>query len=177
MVRFLSLAMICGAAVWAAESYTPLDVKTGQWETTMTVQNSGMPPVPQEVLDRLTPEQRAKMEEMMKARASQGPRTNTSKSCLRKEDLEKPLLFGKDQSACKPTIVNSSRSKEEVKIDCNQASGSSSIKGMGTFNIEAVNSETVKINSQMTTGDGTHTMVIKMSGTSKWVGPVCTESK
>ena len=170
---FLSFALVSGTALWAADSYTPLDVKTGQWETTMTMQSSGTPPIPPEVLDRLTPDQRAKMEASLKARGSQAPRTSTSKSCLKKEDLEKPLLFNKDQQTCKTTIISSSRSKVEVKIDCAQPP----IQGNGSITVEALSAESVKITTHMATGDGTRRMNMNMSGTSKWLGPVCTEAK
>ena len=42
-----------------AADFSPLDVKTGQWESTVTGQVTGMPPIPEEALNRMTPEQRA----------------------------------------------------------------------------------------------------------------------
>ena len=119
-----------------------------------------------------TPEQRAKMEAALKGRGAQVPRTNTHKSCLKKEDLENPLMFNRDQKTCKATIIRSSRTRDEVKIDCDQPP----MKGTGSVTVEALSSESVKVTSQMTMGDGSHTTTMNMSGTSKWLGPVCTES-
>ena len=173
-IRFLlSFALVAGCAVWGFESYTPLDVKTGQWETTTTIQTDGVPPIPPEALERLTPDQRAKLEAAMKGRGMQGPRTSTHQNCVKKEDLENPLMFNNDQKACKTTIVSSSRAKAEMKIGCAQPP----MKGNGNITVEALSSESVRITSQITASDGTHTMNMNMSGTSKWVGPVCTESK
>ena len=92
----LGLVVFAGSALWAADTITPLDVKLGQWESTMTSETTGLPPIPQELLDRLPPEQRAKMEERLKANASKGPKTTVNKSCLKKEDLDKALSFGSD---------------------------------------------------------------------------------
>ena len=74
--------LFCGAAL-AADSVQPLDVKLGLWESTTTTEHSGAPPIPDEVLARLTPEQRAKIEERAKASAQQGPKTTTRKNCVK----------------------------------------------------------------------------------------------
>jgi hypothetical protein len=173
MKFLLSFGLLAGSVLWAADPYTPLDVKTGTWETTMTTGTSGALPIPPEALARLTPEQRAKMEAVLGARANQAPRSITSRSCLKKEDIEKPLAFNNDQKACKPTIVSSSRTKTEVQVDCSQ----NQVKSTGTVTVEALNSETVKITSQMAMTNGGNTMNMTMNGTSKWIGSACTDAK
>jgi len=50
----LASALFCAAA-WAAQT-TPLNVKTGEWESTSTNETTGQLPVPQEMLDKMTPE-------------------------------------------------------------------------------------------------------------------------
>src|SRR5579864_4184976 len=122
-------------ALWAAD---PLNVRLGQWETTSTVQSSGAPPIPQEVLDKMSPQQRAMLEERMKA--NQSPRTTVTKSCLKKDDLDKALTFGADDKACTRTILSSSSSKQEVHIECNRGDG----KQTGTIRIEANGSDSVR---------------------------------
>src|SRR5882724_1490051 len=70
--RTLIIGLVClsSAAVWAGGKFQPLDVKTGLWETTTTNTHSGEMPLPAELLDRLTPEQRARMEARMKANSA-----------------------------------------------------------------------------------------------------------
>jgi len=46
----------------------------------MTGQTSGMPPVPDDVLNRMTPEQRAKVEAVMQARG--GSKATVTKNCV-----------------------------------------------------------------------------------------------
>src|SRR5690348_14518665 len=70
----------------------PMNVKPGLWETTTTITVAGEMPIPAEVLNRLTPEQRARMEARMKANSSGHTNTNTHKSCVTKEDLENQRL-------------------------------------------------------------------------------------
>jgi hypothetical protein len=36
-----------------AADFSPLDVKTGQWESTVTGQTTGLPPIPDDVLNRI----------------------------------------------------------------------------------------------------------------------------
>jgi hypothetical protein len=142
------------------------------WETTMNTQFTGLPPIPPEVLARLNPDQKAKMEAALKAQGGLAPRSTTSKGCLKKEDLEKPMAFGgSEQRACSPTIVSSTPSKMVAQIDCTQN------QTKGTVTVEALNSESVKMTAQMAAGEGGRAMNMTMTGTSKWLGAVCTESK
>jgi len=165
-----------GAALFAASSLSAqtlqkLDMKTGQWEITRTSDMSGMPPIPPEVLSRLTPEQRAKMEAAMQARGARGPSTKVETRCITKEDLDKPLNLDRDRASCKNTIVTSSSSKQEIKIDCDEKG----MKATGTVKVEASNSENVKITSQINAGDGSHNMNMNMTMLAKWVGPSCSQ--
>lgn len=162
------VAVFCVAA-WAADSVQPLDVKTGLWETTATIERSGVPPIPPEVLAKLTPEQRAKIEEKT------GAKTSVHKHCLKREELDKPLPFGRDEkekSACNRIMVTSSRSKQEFHVECT-AGG---MKQNGTVRIEAVDSENVKGSTQMSVTNGTHTMTVNATFSGKWIGAAC-ESK
>jgi Protein of unknown function (DUF3617) len=166
---FLLVPALFGAATLAAQSI-PLNVKTGEWESTMTNETSGQLPVPQEMIDKMTPEQRARMEAMMKARGMQGPRTTVTKHCVKKEDLDKP--FGNDNKSCKPTIVTSSATKQEIHMECEMGGG----KQVGTLKFEAVDSSTVKGSMQMTASNGGRTMNMNSTFSAKWLGPACSES-
>lgn len=167
----LSTVLLAGSVLRAADTITPLDVKLGQWETSITTETSGLPPIPQELLDRLPPEQRAKMEERMKSTGSRGPKTTVTKSCLKKEDLDKALSFGTDQKSCTRTIVTSSRSKQEIHMECTLGGG----KQSGTIRVEAVSSENVKGTTQMTMTNGDRTMNSNSTFASKWLGSTCSD--
>lgn len=162
------LVMLSSVAVWAADKFQPLNVKTGLWETTSTRTTSGEMPIPAEVLARLTPEQRAKMEAKMKANSAERTKTTTSKSCMTKEKLEK-APFSDEQKECTRTIVTSTSSKAEVGFVCDKED----TKINGTINIEALNPENVKGASHVTITGGGHTMSTSGTFTSKWLGSAC----
>jgi hypothetical protein len=148
---------------------TRLNVKPGEWESTLTNETSGQPPIPQDVLDKMTPDQRAKVEAMMKARGMQGPRTIVTKSCVKQEDLDKP--FGNGNKSCKQTIVTSSSTQQEIHMECDMGGG----KQVGTVKFEAVDSSTVKGSMQMTASNAGRTMNINSTFSAKWLGAACTE--
>lgn len=168
---FAGVILLAPLASWA-DDIKPLDVKLGLWESTMTNQMSGMPPIPEEVLARLSPDQRAKMEAAMKARGAAGAQPRVTKSCLTKDTLAKAMTFGsEDNGACKRTVISSSSSKEEIRFECTDAR--TNVKSTGNLHLEALNSENIKGASQMSSGDGTHNMNMQISFSSKWLSADC----
>lgn len=168
----LAIAMLAASSLRAADP-VPLNVKPGQWEATVTSQITGlpqarpMPQIPPDQLAKLPPDQRAKIEAMLKG----GPHTSTSKSCVKKEDLTK-LQLNNDQS-CKTTLVSSSRTKQEIHMECDR-NGS---KQTGSITIEALDSESIKFNIQAGGDNNGKNVSMTVNGTSKWLGPTCEESK
>jgi uncharacterized protein DUF3617 len=78
----------------------------------------------------------------------------TSVSCVKKEKLEKPFLWGHENKSCTHTIVTSTSSMQEIHVECSREKSKSS----GTVRIEAMNSENIKGSIQMTTTSGEKTM-------------------
>lgn len=175
MKKTISVAVICMCAVvvLAQEKLQPLNVKLGLWETTWTRTTSGEMPIPDELLSRLTPEQRAKMEERMKARAAQSTKTTTNKECLTKEKLDKELAFGDDRKECTRTVVTSTSSKAEFRMQCAEGD----VKGNGTFLVEAVSTENVKGSVNIVASGNGHNMNSSGTFTAKWIGPDCGDLK
>ncbi len=162
-----ALALLLSSATWAADTFHPLDVKPGQWESTMSVVTTGAPQIPPDVLARMTPELRAKMEDRLKGKPV------ISKSCVKQEDLDKPLTMGHDDKACSRTLVTSTSSKQEIHVECSREKTKSS----GTILIEAMNSETVRGTVQMTSTTGDRTMNINSKFTAHWIGSTCSKEK
>jgi hypothetical protein len=166
----LGLTLLACSALCAAD-LQPLNVKTGEWQTTTSGQMTGMPPIPEEVLNRLTPDQRAKMEAAMASRG--GAKSTVSKSCLTKEKLEKGFNTGDEATKmCTRTVVTSFGGKQEMRMECAR----DNMKSSGTIKVETVDSETVKGSIAMTATSGDHTMNMNYSFVSKWLGPTCSET-
>lgn len=96
-----------------AESF---NIKPGAWEMTVTTLTSGMKLSP-ELSAKMTPAQRAQMEQMMKAREGK-PHTMTAQSCITKEDLSQDRIIkemeDEDEDAavqCKVKVLSKSSSK------------------------------------------------------------------
>jgi hypothetical protein len=68
--------------------------QAGLWEITSTHQITGIPPMPKEWQDKVTPEQRAAMETAFKKEAEKGPQTDTDRECITKQRPSKPFDVG-----------------------------------------------------------------------------------
>jgi len=169
---FLAPSMFSSPTLWAADSITPLNVKEGLWEMTVTHSMSGMPAtpnIPPDVLAKMPPEQRARVEAAMKG----GPSTDVRKECITKEKLEKHSAFSNNRGDCTRTVVNSTGSKLEMKIHCEEKQSSTD----GTLMLETVGSDRVKGTMQSVTNANGHTMNMNFTFSSKYLGPACGDVK
>ena len=175
MRKLILLSVIClgtGLVLTAGGQYQPLNVKTGLWETSWTSSVSGRPPIPADMLEKLTPEQRARFEAAMQRMASQTPKSRSNRSCLTKEKLERDPFNEKDKS-CTETVLTSTGSKMEVREVCTQENATTDM----TVHIEAVDSEHVRGSVKSNTSGGGNTMNVNGSFTSKWLGAACGDTK
>ena len=172
----LVLIILCSFAMWAADKIVPPDIKTGLWEITETHNMTGMPPtpaIPPEALAQMTPEQRAQLEAQMKGSLGGGQKSTTRKYCVTKEKLEKDSVFGDDRKECTRTVLNSSSTSTEVKIQCKEKDMTSD----GTFKFVALTPESVKGTMRMVmTGEG-RTMNMNLDFLSKYLGSSCGDVK
>jgi hypothetical protein len=141
----------------------PLDVKLGLWETTTIIATTGMP-VPPQVLNSMSPEQRARMEAVMKKRQLDGPKSRTHQSCLTKGKLDRPFANDEDEKNCTRTAVTDTRTRKEYRLECK---GPEPRTGEARF--EAVSPERVRGDFKMNTGNG----VVTMEMTGKWIAADC----
>ena len=169
---FLAMIVFSSLALRAADNITPLNVKEGLWEMTVTHSMSGMPAtptIPPDVLAKMPPEQRARVEAAMKG----GPSTDVRKECITKEKLERHSAFSNNRGDCTRTVVNSTGSKLEMKIHCEEKQTSTE----GTLVVEAVGSDRVKGTMQSATSANGHTMNMNFAFSSKYLGPACGDVK
>jgi len=165
---FLALILMSSAMAWAADKIQPLNVKVGLWECTMTSIIGGQPPVPAEMLSQLTPQQRARLEERMKA--DSGARTNKSvyKSCVTREKLADGEGF-ENRKECTQKVMTSTSSKLDMHVVCDQEG----VKSAGTVHLDVLNPETVKGTGQMTVSGNGQSMSSNLALSAKWIGSSC----
>src|SRR5580692_4017130 len=167
------LIITASAGLWAADKYQPLDVKTGLWEVTTTVSTSGQMPIPPDLLAKLTPEQRAKFEQQMSGRSLQPAKPIVSKHCLTQEQLDKGDSFAENRKSCQHTVVSSTRSKAEVRLQCEEKDMKFDVK----LQFEAIDSENVRGQTQSIATGGDHSMNANSTFTAKWISPNCGTTK
>jgi len=169
----LAVTAVCLLTLCIADEITPFNVKEGLWEVTVTHSMTGMPAVPNippDALAKMPPEQRARVEAMMKGT----PSTDVRKDCVTKEKLQKHTAFSNNRGECTRTVVSSTGSKLELKFHCEEKQSSSD----GTFLMEAVASDNVKgtMHMVMNSNNG-HSMNMDFTITSKYLGSACGDVK
>ncbi|HEY7097697.1 MAG TPA: DUF3617 domain-containing protein, partial [Terriglobales bacterium] len=147
----------------------PLNIKTGLWESTRTIGRTGELGIPPEVLNRLTPEQRARMEERMKAKSAANTNTSTEKHCVTKEDLERDRLKLAEANECTTTVLNSTATTIKAKLVCDQEG----MHATGTLELAATDPEHISGSYHSTVDSGGHTMNVNGTWTSKWLNSSC----
>jgi len=179
MKLVFALALV-GANLACATDTTPLNLKVGEWEYSVTMKMAGMPQAPQQMpqippeqLAKLPPEQRAKIEAMMKSAGNLGSgKPIVNRHCLKKEDMANFNPTGMSKT-CKSTITSSSGSRFEAKFECNDPDN----KTTSTIVAEALSTESMKFSMVSSGTANGHPMNMTISGTGKWVGDACSDAK
>ena len=166
IARFTATAALILVALTAAGA-DRLNVKVGLWEITSISRFSGMPPLPKEVLDKMTPQQRADMEAKVKAAAAEEPEPEVSSECITQEDLEKPFNSANAEE-CTQTIVNTTRNTQEIRLVC-----TGKVKGSGTFRVTTPTPDTMTGDLNLKVGEGANSMTVTSKIKGRWLGADC----
>ena len=164
----------------AAENFTMPNVKEGLWEVTVTHPSGGLPGMPEDVLAKMPPEQRARIEEMMKQKGvSMSGNTTVVKNCVTKEKIAKGMAFADEkQKNCSHTIVSSSSSHVEVKFHCDETRKDGSKTTVdGTTTVDVMNDDSTKGTTHIVTSGGDKPMTMDLTFTSKYLGSSCGDLK
>jgi len=160
---FLPLLLI------AADKLQPLNAKLGLWEITTTSQFSGLPPIPADVLAKMSPEQRAKMEAMFKQKASHGGVPTTSQTCVTQEKLNK-APFSEGKQSCQRTIISSTSQLAEFREECTEPDGTKRIMD-GKFELSG--DTNMKGSMKVKASGSGKAMNVNLDMSGKWIGSDC----
>jgi len=175
------LIALTSPALFAADKPN-LNVKEGLWETTVTHASNGMPGMPADALASLPPDQRARVEEMMKQKGmSMSGNTTVVKNCVTKEKIEKGMAFAAEarkDNNCTRTIVSSSSTHFEAKFHCEETDkDGKKTTSDGTTAVDVISSDSTKGSMHSATNSDGHTMNMDMTFTSKYLGSSCGDIK
>jgi len=164
LIGLLALAPLASFA----DEITPLNVKPGLWEDTVTTQANGMmATIPDDVLAKMPPERRAQMEAMMKSAMA----PHTVRTCVTPDQIKNGRFYqDRANSACQRTITSSTSDSIAFHMECN--TGRSKTVADGHF--QAVDSGTLKgeITGTTTTAEG-RTIPSKTTFSGKWLSSDC----
>jgi hypothetical protein len=165
------LIVFFALASFAADNF---NAKEGLWEMTMTTSGMG---IPADKLAKMTPDQRAMVEQMMKQKGmSMSGNTMTIKSCVTKEKIAKGAAFSDNRNGsndCAHSVVKTSATHMEVKFHCESKNGGTTD---GNSSIDIVG-DGVKGTNHMTHTDNGDTKTFDSTFTSKYLGADCGDIK
>jgi hypothetical protein len=161
------LLILASMTVWAGNQRQPLKIKPGLWEVTKVVSAVDGMSIPAALFEKLTPDQRARLEERLKARSTETAKKTVTRDCLTPQRLTSGVPFDQEQKPCRRTVVSSSASRIEVRMSCPEKDGESK----GILEIEALSAESVKGSFQSLAGDGGRST--NSTFIAKWVGASC----
>jgi Protein of unknown function (DUF3617) len=119
-VAVTALATVSATAQADTDPKLAMDVALGLWQVTTKGDMSGAPPIPDALLARMTPEQQAKMQQMLTGEKKY-------KQCMTAEKLNKG--FGKDKEGtddkkCTMTVATNTSSEYQADRQCTLGDGS-----------------------------------------------------
>jgi hypothetical protein len=156
----------CAGLPFAAGGQDRLDIRTGTWEITATTHMSGTP-LSNEMLSKMTPEQRAEVQAAMREEAAKGPQTEVSRECITPEEVERPFASA-DLENCTQQIVRTTRTTQEARLQC-----TGEYKGSGLLRVTAPNPQTMTATLELSAGDGPTPFTIKAQMKGRWLAAAC----
>jgi hypothetical protein len=159
-------------AARAAQETAHLNVKLGLWEMAMNPQISGdVPSIPEDQLQNMSPEQRAKVQVAMQAMMMNMRQPKLMKECMTAEKLAKGFNTGSDDATnCKTTVLKNTSSEFESTQQCVERAGTRTSK----LHVSALSSDHVQgtVHSDMAQSSGKG-MTFDATVEGKWLGPDC----
>ena len=163
-------AMLAFILLAHAADSIKLNVKPGLWEFSSAGQANGMPPIPDEALARLTPEQRQQFQAAIQSSMGSASKPKLFKECITPEKVAQgfDVQESKD-STCQRSVVSSTSSEFAIHAVCTRTEGSTTIDSHFQLNGSDQVAGTVHV---VTSREG-KSMTIDSSVTGKWLGASC----
>lgn len=171
LVRLAAAACLLPVLALAADHPA---VKLGLWEISHQSDSGSQAPVPDDVLSRLPPEARARIEA---ARASHGPSGRSTKQCVTKASLDHLFNESDHEMVCKRTVVAQTSTSMEMHLECHGKQAGGGPSSTGTLKWKLLDPETMQGTVDMTTTIGPRTMNHKVEIKGKWLGADCGDVK
>ncbi len=140
---------------------------------------AGAPAIPPDVLARLPPEARARMEAAMAARGGQGAGggAHSTKQCVTQESLDHAFEREDDRDhKCTHTIVSKTATSMEMHLACANVGGTGA-STEGSFKWALSTPESMQGSMDLVTNVAGHTITHHSDVSGKWLGADCGDVK
>jgi uncharacterized protein DUF3617 len=120
-MRIATWAVVMFVIGAGAALAAPPNAKPGLWESTVTRQMEGAPVPPVADGGKLTPEQRARLEQMMALRGTTAPTTSVVRYCVTPDAAQRWESFAHDggsDAKCERTVQDESAGSLRMSIAC-----------------------------------------------------------
>ena len=147
------------------------NIKPGLWEVTINPQVSGEIPIPEEQLAKMSPEQRARLQAMLKSNAARSATPRAYKECMTPEKIARGFDMdrGAEEASCKRKVISSSANEVTMHDECTKPDRKS-VSDVH-FEIKGGTQMNGKINVVVTASGKTMTVNSTMQG--KWLAANC----
>ncbi|HEY1725957.1 MAG TPA: DUF3617 family protein [Steroidobacteraceae bacterium] len=147
-----------------------LNIKLGLWEIKTQPQVNGEMPMSDERLEKMSPDQRARMQAAMQAAMAHMQQPRTMKECMTAEKRAQGFDTGNDDpSRCQQTVGKDTSSDFELSRVCASEQGKTSTD----MKFHAVSSDHVVGTVNAVMSRGTKSMTINSTMEGKWLGSDC----
>jgi hypothetical protein len=181
VIAGLSIACI-GAALLAgaAESAKPsdpikLNIKLGLWEIATQANISGAPPIPEDALAKMSPEQRARMQAAIESSMAEVAKPRLAKHCVTQEKVAQGFNLDRhhDSTTCQKKFVTNTSTELQLSETCPEANGSTSIDE----HIQLSGSDQVAGTVHFVKSNGGKSMTVDSTVKGQWLAASCGDIK
>jgi hypothetical protein len=166
----LGAAALLAASASAHADNPKLDVKPGLWEITYSGSSSGQMPLPPDVANNLTPEQRKRIEAAQQAQLERMKQPHTTQMCLTPEQVAEGFKIGPgSQPGCQDTVVSSTANAMHLREECTSTNPPRSVD----VNYDAPDRQTVNSTLHVVVGSGPQAMTMDRTMHGKWLSADC----
>jgi len=164
----------------AADSAKPADpiklnIKLGLWEIATQANISGAPPIPEDALAKMSPEQRAHMQAAIEASMAEVAKPRLAKHCVTQEKVAQGfnLDHQHEGAACQKKFVTNTSSELQLSETCPEANGSTTIDE----HIQLSGSDQVAGTVHFMKSNGGKSMTVDSTIKGQWLAASCGDIK
>lgn len=180
----LVAAFVAALPVRAADADKPavplkLNVKLGLWEIAMQANINGMPPIPDEMMAKLTPEQRTRMQAAMQASMADVAKPKLARNCVTAEKLARGMdLASSERHDCERRITTNTSSEFQISMVCKDPEGTMQLDEHFQLSGSLLGgSEQLAGTAHMVRTAGGKTMTVDSNIKGQWLGASCGDVK